>query len=104
MTITTVQRKTRMTGNGSAFTHPIPFKFANNSDIAAIHIGSTGTLTSWVQGTQYSVTGAGGASGTATISTAPTDYTPATGEFVLFYDAAVFAQDSDLPVDRKSVV
>ncbi|MCP5015191.1 MAG: hypothetical protein GY938_07890 [Ketobacter sp.] len=49
-------------------------------EVTVTHIDSSDVETVWVEDTQYTVSGGDGSTGTVTVKTTPTDYTPATGE------------------------
>lgn len=73
MTLTTTSSKQTYTGDGSTVTFPIPFKFFQNSDLVVTITDLSGNVTTKTLTTDYSVTGAGNASGgTLTMVVAPT--------------------------------
>jgi len=57
-----------------------------------------GEETTWVEGTQYDLTGGAGALGTVTVKTTPTDYTPATGETLLIRSNREDKQSTSFPL------
>lgn len=99
MTVSTTTNKVTYDGNGSTTAFAIPFYFLANDDIQVILRGTDATETTWTEGTQYSLTGAGmEAGGTLTVSTSPTDYRPATGEKLVITRTEQYTQPTDLPV------
>lgn len=75
MTITsTVTPRESYSGNGTTTVFAVPFKFYTSDDLVVVLTDSTGTDTTWVISTDYSVSGGGTASpatGTITAVTAP---------------------------------
>ncbi len=63
----------------------------------AVHAGANGTETIWVVGAHYTLTGGSGATGTLTVKTSPTDYTPATGETLTITSNLDDTQGTSLP-------
>jgi len=51
----------------------------------------------WVLGTQYTLSGGNGETGTLTVDTSPTDYTPATGETLTIHSNLLDKQETALP-------
>jgi len=78
MTLTSTTTKVQYDGDGSTTAFTISFNFWSDGDVRAILRDSSGTETTWVKGTQYTLTGgsATGSTGTLTVETSPTDYTP----------------------------
>lgn len=69
MTVSSTQSYVEYTGDGSTTAFTIPFYFLLNSDISAIVADSENNLTTLVNGTDFTVTGAGDSSGgTATFN------------------------------------
>lgn len=63
-------------GDGSTTEFAVPFYFLANGDLEVTHVASTGAETTWVEGADYSLTGAGDEDGgTLTATTAPADGT-----------------------------
>ena len=81
MTVTTTTARTLHDGDGSATSFSTGFKFDQNADIECVLRDSGGTESVWTLNTEYTLSGAGNASGgTVTVKTTPTDHTPASGE------------------------
>lgn len=81
MTLSSTTTRIEYNGDDSTVEFDVPFKFLLNSHITVIHTDSAGTDTTWTEGTQYTLAGAGDdEGGTLTVETSPTDYTPASGE------------------------
>lgn len=79
MTIASTTSKLLYNGDGATTVFAISFVFWQNSDIRVIHRDASGAEAAWVEGTQYTITGGAGATGTLTVKTTPTDHTPASG-------------------------
>ena len=81
MTLSTTTNRVQYSGDGATTVFAIAFPFLQNSHIQAILTDANGSDTNWVEGTHYTLTGAGDAAGgTLTVVTTPTDHTPAVGE------------------------
>ena len=79
-TISTTTTAVRYNGDGSTASFAIPFEFPTNASIVVTLRSTTNVETTWTLDTEYSLSGAGDdAGGTLTVSTSPTDYTPASG-------------------------
>ena len=59
MTVSSQTRGITFVGTGLAAPFPLPFRFFNNSEIAAYLVVDNGSLTLLAQGTDYTLTGAG---------------------------------------------
>lgn len=59
MTVSSQTRGITFVGTGLAAPFPLPFRFFNNSEIAAYLVEDNGSLTLLAQGTDYTLTGAG---------------------------------------------
>lgn len=70
MTVNSTTSRVSYAGNGSTTAFTVPFPFLANSDLVVIRV-SGATQTTLVLSTDYTVTGAGGASGTVTCTVAP---------------------------------
>jgi hypothetical protein len=77
--------------NGSTSEFPVTFPFLENDDLVVYLIDSTGTSTTLTIDTHYTVTGAGGASGTVT-----TVATYASGNTILIDRVVDLLQETDL--------
>ncbi|MDA1327151.1 MAG: hypothetical protein O3C34_20720 [Proteobacteria bacterium] len=62
-----------------------------------IHTDAGNVETIWARGTQYTVTGGNGSTGTVTVSTSPTDYTPASGTKLTITSSLENKQPTSLP-------
>jgi len=99
MTVTDITSRKQYSGNGSTVEFPTVFKFTKNVDITVILTDSSDVETTWVEGTNYTLTGADVASGgTVTAITSPTDYTPASGETLTIKRDPALKQESSLPL------
>jgi hypothetical protein len=83
MTVSTETRLVSYNGNGSTTVFTVTFRFLENSHISVTLRDASGVETDWVENTQYTLTGAGDPTGTLTVATAPTDYTPQSGEVLV---------------------
>ncbi|MDP7214357.1 MAG: phage tail fiber protein, partial [Rhodospirillales bacterium] len=101
MTLSSTTTKTTYSGDGATTQFATGFKFLKNSHVKAIlrdENASPVTETTWVEGTHYTLTGAGDAAGgTVTVKTTPTDYTPQTGEKLIVKRNAPETQGTALP-------
>jgi hypothetical protein len=99
MTISTEPAALSYDGDDSTASFPITWKYFAKSHVVATLRASNGNETTWVLGTQYTLSDAGVASGgTLTVNVAPVDYTPATGETLVLELAPPNTQDSSLPL------
>lgn len=98
MTLSTTTTKVTYNGDGSTTAFAVSFIFWNNSDLRVIHRDALGVETVWVEATQYTLTGGSGATGTLTVKTSPTDYTPANGETLTIKDYQSEVQGDSLPL------
>ena len=93
MTVSSAQNKVSYAGDGSTTVFSVPFLFQANADITAILRDGQGAETTWVEGTDYTLTGAGNPSGgTLTATTAP-----ATGEKLTIKRVVPLTQGTDYP-------
>lgn len=98
MTLSSTTRKVDYNGDGSTTEFTINFKFLDDTDIVVTHTDANGTETTWTDGTQYILSGAGNENGgTLTVETAPTDYTPASGETLTIKRTPTLQQFTSLP-------
>ena len=97
MTLSSTSVKSLYNGDSSTKAFATGFIFWNSSELQVILVSSSGSETTWTEGTQYSVTGGGGATGTVTASTTPVDYTPASGKQLLIRSALEDIQATSLP-------
>lgn len=99
MTVATTVAKSRYAGDGSTTAFPTGFKFVQNSHVRVVLRSAAGAETVWTEGSEYSLSGAGNPSGgTVTVSTSPTDFTPAVGETLVVKLSIPQIQDSALPL------
>lgn len=98
MTLASTNTKVTYNGDDSTTVFAVTFVFFQNSDLSVILRDVNGAETAWVEGTQYTLTGGAGATGTLTVKTTPTDYTPATGEKLLIKSAIPETQGASLPL------
>lgn len=97
MTLTATTNRVQYNGDDATTSFAITFVFWDNDDPQVVHTDANGVETTWVRGTQYTITGGSGATGTLTIVTSPTDYTPATGEKLTIKSNLANTQPTDLP-------
>ena len=99
MTVSAESNKVTYAGNGSTTIFSTVFTFASNDEVTVTSIvTATGVETEFTEGTQFTLTGAGTeTAGTVTISTSPTDYTPASGTKLVVQLKPDFTQTTDLP-------
>jgi hypothetical protein len=91
MALTTTISKVTYVGNGSTTSFSVPFKFVEDSHIVVKVLTST-TETLWVDGTDYTLSGAGVDSGGTLTSTAA----PAATETILIYRTVPLLQSLEL--------
>lgn len=97
MTLTSETNRVQYSGDGSTTAFTITFVFWANADIQAVHTDSNGTETTWTLGTQFTLSGGSGSTGTLTVSTSPTDYTPASGTTLTITSNLDDTQPTSLP-------
>lgn len=90
-TLTTTTNSASYTGNGSTTAFTVPFKFLANADLVVTVAGVTKAL-----GSDYSVKGAGNATGTVTMTTAP-----ASGAAVVITRSVPLTQTTSLRQSRS---
>lgn len=96
MTLQSVTSIVSYAGNGATIEFPITYRFLDDSHVqVSLRDDATSILTPWVKGTQYTLIGAGEDSGTLTVITTPTDYTPASGETLFIERKVPFTQLTD---------
>jgi len=99
MTLTATTSKVAYAGNGSTTSFAVTFIYWDDTDVRVILSNdSTGAETVWTDGTQYTLTGGSGATGTLAIDTSPTDYTPASGETLTIKSNLPDTQSTSLPL------
>jgi hypothetical protein len=97
MTLSSTANRVQYSGDGSTTSFAVTFVFWDDSDVVVVHTDSSGTETTWTKGTQYTLTGGDGSTGTVTVDTSPTDYTPAAGETLTIYSGRSNTQTLSLP-------
>jgi len=99
MTISTEAAPLSYNGDGSTISFAITWKYFAKADVVVTHRDTAGAETTWVLGTQYTLSDAGvSTGGTLTVVIAPTDYTPATGEKLVIELEPANTQDSSIPL------
>ena len=98
MTLSSEVNELSYNGDNSRVSFPITFVFWVDDDILVTHRDTAGTETTWTKGTQYTLSGGGGATGTLTVETSPTDYTPASGETLTITSNVGDKQETSLPL------
>ena len=99
MTITSTISKVSYSGNGSTTVFAITFVYYDDTDIRVIlRTDSSGAESVFTDGTEYTISGGSGATGTLTIETTPTDFTPASGTTLIIKSNRSNTQGVDLPV------
>lgn len=97
MTLTSTVVRIQYNGDGSTILFPVPYVFWDDDDLLVVHADSDNVETTWTRGTEYTVTGGDGATGNVTVSTSPTDYTPASGETLTIISNLDDIQELSLP-------
>lgn len=101
MTVNTTTNRTSYAGNGTTTAFAVNFPFLANADLVVLLVtDATGAQTVQTLNTNYTVTGAGGTSGTVTMTVAPVTGTT----LVIYRDPALTqlvhpVQNDPLPVD-----
>ncbi len=99
MTVSSTQSRKDYAGDGATTQFTVPFFYIENADVVATLRSTGGTETTWTDGTQYTLTGAGNPSGgTLTAVSTGTDYTPQSGETLVIKRKEQFTQPSDFAV------
>jgi len=98
MTLTSTITRVQYDGDDATVAFPVTFVFWSNSDLRVVLTDADGIETDWVYGTQYTLSGGSGATGTLTVSTVPTDYTPALGETLTILSNLPLTQPTALPL------
>ncbi len=80
MALTSETVRLQFSGDGATVAFAISYIFWDADDLQVVHTDTSGTDTTWTRGTQYTVTGGSGLTGTVTVEITPTDYTPANNE------------------------
>ena len=98
MTLASATTKVSYAGNGSTASFSVTFVYWDDTDIEVILRSSAGVETTWVLNTQYTLSGGDGSTGTLTVDTSPTDYTPASGETLVIRSKRADTQGTALPL------
>lgn len=98
MTLSSSTTKSQHVGNGSLLNFPTNFVFWDADDLLVVHTDGSGVDTIWVRGTQYTVTGGDGETGTVVVSDDPIVYTPQTGEQLTISSNLSDTQPTALPL------
>src|SRR3990167_2587053 len=94
MTLSSLVVRTDFSGDSSTTEFATGFIFWNSSDVKIILVSSSGGETTYTEGSEYSITGGSGASGTVTVSSS---VVPETGETLGVKSAVANLQGTDLP-------
>lgn len=97
MSLTSTTVKVQYDGDGATVAFPVTFAFWDADDLQVILRAADGSETTWTRGSQYSVAGGGGSTGTVTASASPTDYTPASGTSLTIKSNLLDKQNQSLP-------
>src|SRR3990170_1760191 len=99
MTLSSETVRVQYSGNGSTTVFAVTFAFWSLDDLRVIlTVTATGVETVWTRGTQYTLTGGSGSTGTLTVLTTPTDYPPATGTTLTIKSNLADTQSTALPL------
>ncbi len=99
MTVSSTQSRKDYAGDGATTQFTVPYFFIENADIVATLRSTGDTETTWIEGTEYTLTGAGTPSGgTLTAVSTGTDFTPQSGETLAIRRKEQFTQPSDFAV------
>jgi hypothetical protein len=99
MTLTATTNKVAYAGDGATVSFPVTFIYWDDTGVKVILSNdTTGVETTWVDGTEYTLSGGDGATGTLTVDTSPTDYTPASGETLTIKSNEPDTQTTSLPL------
>lgn len=99
MTLSSTITRVSYSGDGTTATFAIPFKFFANDDLSVTLTDINAIATTWTLGTNYTLTGAGQASGgTLTVITSPVDHRPQTGETLTIVRDPDQVQESEFPL------
>lgn len=96
MTLSSTTSKVQYSGDGSTVSFAVTFVFWATSELQVVFTDTDGTQTTWTEGTQYTVSGGAGAKGAVTVSTSPTDYTPASSTTLTITSNLPNTQPTDL--------
>lgn len=91
MTIASPASSASFAGNGVTLSFPLPFRFVSNADVAVVLRHADGTETQLTETTDYTLSGAGEASGGACALASP----PLPGQTLVFTRAPRILQETD---------
>ncbi len=101
MTLSSELVKVAYNGDGATTSFSVTFVFWDLDDVRVILTDASDAETVWTRGTQYTlaktVTGSKASTGTLTVITTPTDYTPASGTTLTLISNLLDVQDTSLP-------
>jgi|GEM_PF-2730481 len=98
MTLSSTTSKVVYIGDGSTTAFSTVFDFLANADVAVTLTDANDNETTWVEGTEYTLSGAGsGSGGTVTVKTTPVDYTPGANTTLTIRRAPEATQNTELP-------
>ena len=96
MTVSSDISKITYQAGGGAPPYEVPFLYLATTDVEAVHRAADGVETEWLEGTQYTLTPAGDASGgQLTVMTSPIDYTLEAGESLTIRRNVAITQEAD---------
>lgn len=98
MTLTSTTIRAQYSGDSTDVSFPITFVFWGADDLQVVLTDAAGIETEWDRGTEYTISGGNGATGTLTVSTVPTDYTPELGETLTILSNLPLTQPTSLPL------
>jgi len=99
MTVSSTLSKKVYNGDGNEMTFPTEFAFLANADVTATLTDANGVETTWIEGTHYTLSGAGsGSAGTLTVISPPSSNIPKLGETLTIRRVPEATQNTDLPV------
>ena len=99
MTLASTTPRVQYNGDGATVSFPVTFTFWSAKDLRVILLDADGvTETIWTNGSEYTVSGGSGSTGTVTVSASPTDYTPASGETLTIRSNLAYSQLTSIPL------
>lgn len=99
MPVSSELSKKQYNGDGIQVVFPTVFQFATNAGVKVILTDAFGVDETWVEGTQYTITGAGDENGgDVTVETSPTDFTPQVNEVLTILRDEPNTQEAELPL------
>ena len=99
MTLTSSTVRVQYSGDGATASFAITYVIWDADDPEVILTNSSGVETTWVRGTQYTISLVSPPNtATLTVITSPTDYTPASGETLTILSNLPNTQPTDLPI------